>query len=431
MSFPLDISAIFRAGRSLIAGAVIAKIASLLLIPVIARIYLPEDFSELALFTAILVLIGPLLTLRYSQALVVPRSDVMLANLVALCLTIGIAISLLSGFVTLLYFLLREEKGGNFAPYMPLVIVASTLPALFYEILSSLAIRDRKYTLFAQTQASQAVFGSLAKVGLGLLGATGHGLIIGHVISQFSGVRPLLRSYWHWWLARRNLVTRRNMRLAGRAFWQFPAFRLPSQLLLAFAAQSPTMFVVWRYVGNQSGQFALAMSLVTIGTNLVGASLGRAFLGEAGEIYRNERHRIARYTIKMQVVFSIIFAPFALFSYFTAESLLSFVLGPNWSLAAKIAPTLILYGIAQVCAAPVIQVLTFMNHQVAFLFINAARLVSVFILFAVTVRGNLDMIAFTELYSMVMISFYLFVAISVFALLLSKTQNLTQGRNDN
>jgi O-antigen/teichoic acid export membrane protein len=394
-------------------GAIVGKLATFLLAPVIARLYTPENFSEFALFASMLVAISPLLTMRYSQALIVPRSDAALVNLAALCVIIGATITVLSGASMIFYVLFAETGGRTFAFLVPLAVVIVAPALVFSEILCCLAIRDRKYALLARTQASQAIVGSVAKVGFGLVGAAGLGLIIGHIMGQFAGIRLLIRVHWSWWLASRYKVKWRNIKVVAGTFWQFPAYRLPSQMLLVLATQGPIIFVVWQYSANQSGQFALAISIVTAAVNIVGTSIARAFLGEAGEIYRHQRPRLVRYTIKMQALFVAIFAPLAFLIYFFAQPLLWLLLGPNWELAAELAPVLIIYGVAQIASAPVIQIFTFMKLQTMFLFINSVRLSVVGGLFLVARFSSMDIRDFTSNYTMLMVVFYVFVAVLV------------------
>ncbi len=80
-----SVASIFRNMTMLASGTVAAKAIGVLTVPVITRLYLPEHFGVLAVFTAITALLVPFGTLRYSMAIPLPKQDGLATNLAVLC----------------------------------------------------------------------------------------------------------------------------------------------------------------------------------------------------------------------------------------------------------------------------------------------------------------------------------------------------------
>ena len=75
---------VFRGMLVLATGSGIGKIIGIAAIPILTRIYAPEDFGVLAVFTALVTIHAPLVTLRYVLALPLPRHDGVAFNLLVL-----------------------------------------------------------------------------------------------------------------------------------------------------------------------------------------------------------------------------------------------------------------------------------------------------------------------------------------------------------
>src|SRR5690554_432400 len=74
-------ASIFKNMAKLTAGTGLAKVIGVLSAPIITRIYLPEDFGVLSIFTSVIALIVPLGILRYSLALPLPKNDGLATNI--------------------------------------------------------------------------------------------------------------------------------------------------------------------------------------------------------------------------------------------------------------------------------------------------------------------------------------------------------------
>ena len=67
----------------MLTGTVVGQAFSVLLAPVLTRLYLPDQFGHLSVYTATLAIIGVAAALGYELAIPIARSSEELANLLA------------------------------------------------------------------------------------------------------------------------------------------------------------------------------------------------------------------------------------------------------------------------------------------------------------------------------------------------------------
>jgi len=130
----------------LASGSAGAKAIGALSVPVITRIYLPEHFGVLAVFTSLTALLVPFGTLRYSMALPLPKRDGTALNLAVLCASTLLTVSLLAALVFWIAapYLLDLLSMPELLPFwwlLPLAIFGTGL----YELLSHWAVRDKAF----------------------------------------------------------------------------------------------------------------------------------------------------------------------------------------------------------------------------------------------------------------------------------------------
>ncbi len=114
----------------LVTGTTFAQVITILASPLLTRLYGPEAFGFLALFTSITSIIGVIACMRYELAIMLPKTDEEAVNLLGLCL---LCVAVVSGLtVPALYFggdvLLSLLRAPGLGPYLipvPLVVFIS------------------------------------------------------------------------------------------------------------------------------------------------------------------------------------------------------------------------------------------------------------------------------------------------------------------
>jgi O-antigen/teichoic acid export membrane protein len=367
---------VFRGMATLALGSGIGRVIGITAIPVLTRLYTPEDFGALAVFTALVAILAPLVTLRYVLALPLPRHDGVAMNLLVLsfalmllcCALIALALGLWGGA------LLTLVSMQVLAPWWWLIALG-VLGTATYEMLTMWATRKRAYKVIAQTNVTQSAAGAVVKIGLGLAAWAPLGLLVGQVVAQTGGIGRLitgfgadLRAQWHHLRASR-------IRKAAWRHRGFPIWRVPSQFLMVFAQKFILIFFALTFGSATTGQLSVSLLSLTIASNLIAASVSKSFYGEIARITSNTD--ILRLMKEIVLVLAVISAPLSLVLFYSGSWLTVLVLGSNWLLAGRFVEIICLYLPFSLIAVSLSSVLNKIEKQSAYFLLNFVRALGV------------------------------------------------------
>lgn len=388
-------------------GTGLGRLIGIASIPVLTRLYGPEDFGVLAVFTAIVTILAPIVTLRYVLAMPLPRHDGVAMNLLALslllmaCFTGLIAVALWSAAPVLLALLSAEVLASWWW-----LIVLGVVAAATYELLTYWAMRERKYKVIATTQVWQSAAGETVKIGLGLFALKPVGLLIGQVVAQGGGVTVLWRSLAkslrdNWKHVRPSVMRKSAWRHRGFVF-----YRVPSQVLLVFSSQAPVIFVAALFDADTTGQLALAIMTVTLPVTLLGRTTAKAFYAEASRLGARrplEVREMLLDTLKRLAALAV--APALLLMIFGAE-LFPLVFGDDWVLAGVFASSLAIFMLFQFLQAPVARVFYIFDGQRPLLYLNLQRTILIAVTFGAVYLLQWSAVAAIWCYSLLLAIHY-------------------------
>ena len=277
-------SAFARGVGVLVGGTAGAQALMVLAAPLLTRLYSPEDFGLLAVFTAVLALFGVIAAGRYELAIPLPESDQDAANLTVL----GFVLVLLTSAVTFAVFLLWPQpiadalNAPGLAPYLWLIPFGVFFLGC-YEVFSKWAIRRKQFPTIARTRIVQAL-GTLG-IQLGAFKFGVPALLGGHAAGQGLGATGLALSA----LRRPEF---RQCSFAGiceqaSRHRKFPLYSTWTALFNTASLQlAPIMFVAI-YGASVAGLYALTLRILSMPGSLIGNAVGSVFLSSAPAARRN------------------------------------------------------------------------------------------------------------------------------------------------
>ena len=114
-------------------GAALAQVVSVLVAPLISRLYGPDVFGVSSVFNSIVTILGVVACARYELAIMLPRQDEEAVNLLAVSLYSAMGVSALIAALVLLGHqeILRWLKMPALAPYLWLVPLAVLINGAF------------------------------------------------------------------------------------------------------------------------------------------------------------------------------------------------------------------------------------------------------------------------------------------------------------
>jgi len=371
-------------------GAAVARIIGLFTAPIITRLYTPEDYGILSVFTSIVGIIGSLATLRYAVTIPLPEKEEVANNILRLSFLITFSLSIFWTIIVIFF-------GDYFALKFDLQYVHSYLwiiPVTFfgigiYQALSNWAIRYKYFKKITQTNISQSVSSRAIKIGLGAFGIRPLGLLIGLIASQAAGIGSFLRKlirenpnffkYFPW----------KDIKSAAIRYKKFPMFQSWSQVLLSFGTHLPVMLIASFYGAEVIGLYGLAHGMVSMPMSLLGNAVSQVYYAEIASYGKHERRKI---------LFSIVF-------------------GENWYDAGTYARILSIIILARFVISPVMHCLNLLEKQGYQLLFNIIRVILIISIFY-TAKAFAWSSKFTiMIYSITISLFYIFVMISILRML--------------
>lgn len=268
----------------MLAGTVAGQAVSLLLSPVLTRLYSPSQFGYLSVYGAVLGIFGTVASLGLDIAIPICIAERDCANLLALN---GLALIATTGLVALLAWLVSAHVlsvlwVASLADYRWLLPVGFAWLGGYY-IMVAVATRNGAFNDIARTRISQGVSGPLSQILLAFAGFGTPGLVLGFVIGQSSGTLLLLNRLvlrQRAWL--RGITWRGILDIAHR-YASFPLLACWSRML-DNAGAGTILFVLFTacYSSKVAGFMFLSERVIARPLLILSTSLLQVFTGEAG-----------------------------------------------------------------------------------------------------------------------------------------------------
>lgn len=319
----------------LVGGTAVSQALTVLAAPLLTRLYTPDDFGLLGGFASLVATLGAFLTLRYSLAIPLPKSDDDAAHVAVLSLliagTIVIAITVLLG--TFGAEALRALNFDALVPHMWLLPVALTFVAL-NDVFTYWAIRLSAFGVVTRTTVARGIAGLTTQLAGAPLGA--QGLLLGNVAGAVAGSFTLASAGLR---SQRGARLRRPIigevrRLASR-YRRFPLFSAPAGLFNTLGVQLPPLLFVSLFSPTAAGQYVLAHRVLSLPMGLLGKALADVFLSRAAEARRTDS--LGPLVTAIHSALARTAMPAAIGLMLVGPPLFGVVFGPDWEVAGQLA----------------------------------------------------------------------------------------------
>lgn len=263
-------------------GTAFAQGLAVLALPLLTRLYSPEDFALLAVYVAIIGIATVVSCLRYNIAIPLPEDDADGMALLAVALIAATGISVLLALPVLLAPARTAALLGQpgLAPYLWMVPLGVFL-ASAYNALQFWASRKKRFGEVARTRMTQAVGSVTVQTGFGVVQIAPFGLLFGTMMAHGLGVGRLLRTM----LARDREIAGRlsRNRLVHNLFdyKRYPIYSVPEALFNTAGVQVPVILIAAAAAGPEAGFLMLAMRVMGLPARLIGGSVAQVFIAES------------------------------------------------------------------------------------------------------------------------------------------------------
>ncbi|HAF70296.1 TPA: polysaccharide biosynthesis protein [Candidatus Acetothermia bacterium] len=325
-----------RSVTVLAGGAALGQAITVLVSPILTRLYSPEDFGVFGVYASILGIATVIASLRYEYALPLPEDDETAANILALCFLLLLG---MSGLVALLIYGLGEQivtwiNVPRLKPYLWLIPLGM-LGAGTYQILNYWAVRKRDFPRIARTRISRGVGRAAIQVGVGLAHSGPLGLLLGQLAGETAGSASLGLAAWNKDRTPFKALSFNRISQVGRRYKRFPLFSSWGSLLDALGAQLPQILFAAFYGAEVAGWFALGQRVIAAPLNIVVDSVAQVYFGEAARLPKDDPRAMKRLFLKLTGRLALVGGlPVAVICAL-APWFFTVVFGPNWETAGR------------------------------------------------------------------------------------------------
>jgi O-antigen/teichoic acid export membrane protein len=339
--------------------------------PFLTRLYAPEEFGSLAIFSALHAIFAVILTCKYDLAIILPKDNESAFDLAVL----SVALALTLSAVALALFGAAHMVFGITMPNYLLLLPVSVTLAAAYSSLQQWEARRRAYGPYAKAQ----ILGSLGNISVVLLLSTLTGAALGRLVLGFVAGIAFSVIYLPFAIGDRSFLRERFKRAVtlaalvtvARDYRQFPRYVLPLTLLTMLGQNLPPLVLKSMFSLEQVGYYAIAARCLLIPSSILGGAIGEPFRSEyvvklkAGE-------DVAQFMRRTLMLIAAIALPAFAILVAVAPEALSFFLGGDYRHSGDLVRYMGIGIFAQFVSAPFQYVFVATGHMRSALVANVA-----------------------------------------------------------
>jgi O-antigen/teichoic acid export membrane protein len=312
--------------------SIVGQLSSVVALPLITRMFTPDEFGVYSFFVTLVTLIGVLATGMYHRVILITNDSEEADQLFFLVLFISLVVGFLSFFAvhvaTVFNFLKNDNVTLAFfseALFLALVLYASSQALYLWNN------RSAHYNLMGASSLCRDVVASVSKLAFGYFGILKFGLVYGFLIAQLTFFIFLFVPFLsHIRKKLKPVVNIKYYYALGKKYSQFPKFALPTDFLASLSIQAPVLFMGLLFEPKILGFYALARTVLGLPVTVLCASVGAVFQKEASDLFNANNNCETLYLRLGSGIFLLGIIPLLLVMYYV-EDFFVFTFGMEWS----------------------------------------------------------------------------------------------------
>jgi O-antigen/teichoic acid export membrane protein len=364
-----------RSTGELLLGNLIAQIILVVSAPILTRLYAPEEYGVLGTYSALVMVLSVIATLRYELAILLPQQDEEAEQLTIMASALTVTMSLIIGVI------LWGTAVGVDPPWLrPLrpYIGLLTLSILFYglaQIFTHRMMRRQQFRLQMHSSWVQALTYVMIQLGGGMLRVGTAGLLVGQLAGQVVSALMLGRKLHYRRIGYKHLFE------SVCRYKHLPIYNMPAALVYTLQTQLPILLAASLYTAKEAGWLVLGLRIVGTPVEMLSTSLGRVYISRAAELVRQSPETLQTLVLRtLKQLFLMAIAP-TLLSAAAAPALFAWIFGSDWRPSGEYLQILSPMLLMNLLVFPLYHTLTVLNKSNLLLGIETLRIVLVFLSF--------------------------------------------------
>ena len=267
---------------------VLALVLPIVALPLLSRLFTPDNFSVLAVFSAVVAVLLSFATWRFDWLLPNAKSMFVAANVFAA----GALILLGFCFVLTLALFVLPEAVWNRRPLADLDNMVWLLPFALLsggarQLLGGWYVRSGDLRLVGRATIAQSTSNVVFSIGAGLASLGGFGLISSFIASMWTGVLVLAANIALSLRDSLRQVSAKTVALAAGRYHSSAAWSTLVSVASAASLNAPVVALAFFYAPQQVGWYALVNRMVAAPVGTMSSALGQSFWARAAEFARD------------------------------------------------------------------------------------------------------------------------------------------------
>jgi lipopolysaccharide exporter len=362
----------------LVSGSVASQVLAILLVPLVTRIYSPDDLGVFQLFVSVSGILVIFSTFSYQYAIMLPKTEEDSANVVSLCTVLVIFISLLTAATVIIFpdkieRILNAPGISEYLIYLPLIVFFN---GLFF-VQNYWLSRKVRFGIIAGSKVLNTLSTKILQLVTPIWSAVSPlGLIAGYTIGygladlfMLKGAKEDLKIF--------KKVSIKKMKELAIRYKNFPLFSSWSTLANSISPQVPTFLLVYFYSTSVVGYFSLANQVVNMPMGLIGTAIQQVFFQRISEVKNGNGEG------DMKTIVSEVYKKLILIGIFPmilllilGEEIFTFAFGEGWHVSGTYVKILVPWIFLVFLSSPISTLYSIFEKQKVWLTFSIVLLIS-------------------------------------------------------
>ena len=275
---------------TLSSGILVANVISLVAMPLLTRVYPASSFGYMALYLAIVNIVGLFSNFRLEMSIPLPKDAVQAGMLSWLCLGLALGVALIALVVLLLFPFGRYMQSMPSGSLFPFLVFAGITALGVIQTLAQVKVRLHQLKIMALRHIAERVAVIAVAFALptldteyGLIWAQAAGYAASILVLSAGGDGSFALAWRQPWA---------NFKAIFKMYSDFPLKNSASMALQALTTQTPAIVYSVFFSAAQIGQLSVVQRIIDAPNTIVGSSLAVSYYRRMLDSTPAERWRI-------------------------------------------------------------------------------------------------------------------------------------------
>ncbi|MDN3679478.1 oligosaccharide flippase family protein [Vibrio tapetis subsp. quintayensis] len=342
----------FRSISILAVGTGLSQLIMVLVIPILTRLYTPDEFEFFAFFSALMTILTTVGCLRFELAIPIAKSLNARKSLLVLSVTSSLFVSTFALCAIFLVEVYLPDIHSNYlSSTLFYILPLGVFFGCLYASMQFWHNSEKRFKLIAIGRVSQSASGALLQLVFGYFALGKLGLILGYALNSVIGVLLFIKEFYKSDAPRLTPVKALQLKRVYTKYKDYPTYSTIEALFNSLGTQLPIIIIATYSIGPEAGFLALATRVMLAPLSLVGSSVSQVFISTAGQKYRD--NKLDQYVTNIISKLTIIGLPLLVFVGFFSVEIFSMTFGCEWARSGEIVMYMIPWLIMQFIVSPI------------------------------------------------------------------------------